>query len=295
MWRATIKSLFARKVRLALTALAVILGVAFVAGTFVLTDTINHTFDNLFAEVNKGVAVQIQTRPAFGSNGARLPASLLQTVEHVPGVKLAVGNLIGYAQIVDKHGKAVTTGGAPTFGLNWVNAAGYSPLRIQQGRPPLTSSEVVIDAVTAKKYGFHVGDEVRVLFQGPPGTFTLVGITGFGSANNLGGATLAVFDTATTQRVLNAEGMFDSIAVASDPGITPTVLRDRIAAVLPRVMAGFTDSRTFRRHGVPCYGFVPMLLGPDEQGGMHGNNERLTVANVGFGLKYLYDVLRYVQ
>jgi len=101
MWRATIKSLFARKVRLALTALAVILGVAFVAGTFVLTDTINHTFDNLFAEVNKGVAVQIQTRPAFGSNGARLPASLLQTVEHVPGVKLAVGNLIGYAQIVE--------------------------------------------------------------------------------------------------------------------------------------------------------------------------------------------------
>jgi len=87
--------------------------------------------------------------------------------------------------------------------------------------------------VTAKKYGFHVGDEVRVLFQGPPGTFTLVGITGFGSANNLGGATLAVFDTATTQRVLNAEGMFDSIAVASDPGITPTALRDRIAAVLP--------------------------------------------------------------
>jgi len=233
MWRATIKSLFARKVRLALTALAVILGVAFVAGTFVLTDTINHTFDNLFAEVNKGVAVSIQTRPAFGSNGARLPASLLQTVEHVPGVKLAVGNLIGYAQIVDKHGKAVTTGGAPTFGLNWVNAAGYSPLRIQQGRPPLTSSEVVIDAVTAKKYGFHVGDEVRVLFQGPPGTFTLVGITGFGSANNLGGATLAVFDTATTQRVLNAGGMFDSIAVASDPGITPTALRDRIAAVLP--------------------------------------------------------------
>jgi putative ABC transport system permease protein len=233
MWRATFKSLLARKVRLALTALAVVLGVAFVAGTFVLTDTINHTFDTLFAEVNKGVAVEVHVKPSFGNEGGKLPDTLLPIIKAVPGVRLAAGSVSGYAQILDKKGKAATSGGAPTFGFNWVDAPGISPLTIKEGRAPRAPNEVGIDAVTARKDGYRPGDSVRILFQGPPGRFTVVGIIGFGAADNLGGATIAVFDTATAQRVLDSPGKFNIIDVAAADGVSPAVLRDRIAAALP--------------------------------------------------------------
>ncbi|TMK77985.1 MAG: ABC transporter permease, partial [Actinobacteria bacterium] len=133
MWRTTIKGLLAHKVRLALTALAVVLGVGFVVGTYVLTDTINRAFDNLFQDIDRGVAVQVQSVPAFtangpaggnnsqGGQGERVPASLLDTIRAVPGVRDAEGGLAGYAQLVGKDGKAITTGGAPTLGVSWVN------------------------------------------------------------------------------------------------------------------------------------------------------------------------------
>src|SRR5437868_6257857 len=135
MWRATVKGLVAHKLRLGLTALSVVLGVAFVAGTFVLTDTLNHTFDALFSQVNKGVAVSIRAKSSFGQDRQRIPASLLGTIRGVDGVRRAVGIVQGYAQVVGSDGKPVTTGGAPTFGLNWVNAP-ENPLSLRQGRAP---------------------------------------------------------------------------------------------------------------------------------------------------------------
>src|SRR5207244_2023502 len=116
MWRATIKGLLAHKVRLGLTALIVVLGVAFVAGTFILTDTMGRAFDNLFATVNKGVAVEVTGIPRFEANGPgsegagsaeRVPAGLLDTVRKVNGVQAAEGRLNGYAQVVDPSGEDV--------------------------------------------------------------------------------------------------------------------------------------------------------------------------------------------
>src|SRR5438132_9934429 len=126
MWRATIKGLLAHKVRLGLTALSIVLGVGFVAGTYILTDTMNRAFDNLFKQVNEGVAVQVSGIPKFKGTGRggqdagpaqRVPNSLVAKVQNVPGVKDAEGALAGYAQLVAKDGKAVTTGGAPTLGV----------------------------------------------------------------------------------------------------------------------------------------------------------------------------------
>jgi putative ABC transport system permease protein len=241
MWRATIKGLLAHKLRLALTALAVVLGVAFVSGTYVLTDTLGHTFDQLFSQVNEGIAVQVRASNEFGEARARVPESLVPEIEQVDGVRRAEGIVQGYAQVVDKEGEPVTTGGAPTFGLNWIDAP-ENPLSLREGQAPQRDGEVGVDVSTAKKADLSVGDRIRILFQGPPEEFTVVGLLGFGGADNLGGATLVAFDTTTAQRVLGAEGQFDTIDVVADAGLSSSVLRTRVQSVLPEGVEAVTGT-----------------------------------------------------
>lgn len=141
MRRATLKSLLAHKLRLALTAIAVVLGVAFISGTLVLTDTLNATFTNLFGDAYRNVDVAVRAKSAFGTGDDRepVPAALLPTVRGVDGVREAAGTVDGYAQLVDpKTGKAVTTGGAPTLGTTWTGAAS-SALRLADGRGPTSA------------------------------------------------------------------------------------------------------------------------------------------------------------
>ena len=241
MWRATIKGLLAHKLRLALTALAVVLGVGFVAGTYVLTDTIDQTFDDLFNEISVGVDVSVRAESSFdaasgfgGGEAGRetVPDTLVATIAAVPGVAAVEGSVTGYAQLVDEEGKAITTTGAPTLGTNW-GTPGMSPLRLRAGREPRQPGEVVVDAVTAREHDLAVGDRVRILFRGPPGDFTVVGITGFGQADNLAGATLAVFETTTAQQVLGKAGRFDNIDVRAAEDVGALELRQRVEAALP--------------------------------------------------------------
>jgi putative ABC transport system permease protein len=242
VWRATIKGLLAHKVRMALTSLAVVLGVGFVAGTYILTDTMGRAFDNLFAEINKGVAVEVQSKPKFEASGPeseqagtaeRVPASLVDAIKQVEGVRTAEGSLTGYAQIVDKEGKAISTGGAPTLGVSAILDPELSAVTVREGRLPEKSGEIAVDAHTASKHDLRVGDQVKVLLQGPFIEATIVGIVGFGSADNLGGATLVGFDPQTAQTALNGGGKFDTIEVAAEPDVSPVELRDRIQAILP--------------------------------------------------------------
>ena len=216
MWKVTLKGLAAHKLRLVLTGLAIILGVAFVAGTYVLTDTINKTFTQLFAQTTRGVDVAVRTKATFSAQGnpqrAPMPATLVAAVRAVPGVAAAEGSVGGYAQFVGKAGKPVTTGGAPTLGVSMSSVPQFqSVTTLRDGRRPAGPGEVAVDAGTARKQGFGVGDRVKILFQGPPRTFTVVGIVGFGEADNLAGATLAGFDLATAQQVLNRTGSYDQI------------------------------------------------------------------------------------
>ncbi|MGI8983384.1 MAG: ABC transporter permease [Acidimicrobiales bacterium] len=238
MLLATLKGIVAHKLRLFLTAMAVVLGVAFVAGTFVLTDTINKTFDTLFTEISAGTDLTVRAVSGFGEgadiDSARdtVPAALLDVVRRTDGVAAADGTVAGLAQFVDKDGKAVSTGGAPTLGFNWTEPI-LSPLRLRSGREPQRAGEVVVDAVTARQHDFALGDRVKVLFQGPSEDFTVVGITGFGEADNLAGATLAIFDEATAQRVFGKVGRYDSIDIKAAEGVGTVELRDRVVAALP--------------------------------------------------------------
>ncbi len=249
MTRAILKGVFAHKLRLFLTAMAVVLGVSFVAGTFVLTDTINHTFDVLFHEVSAGADVSVRAVSGFGANAGAdavrdtVPASVLDIVKRVPGVQAAEGTVGGSAQFIDKAGKAVTTTGAPTLGFNWTSTTALTPLRLRTGRAPEKAGEVVVDVTTAKKHKFAVGDKVKILFQGPTEEFTIVGTTGFGQADNLAGATLAAFDLGTAQRVFGKVGRYDSIDVKAAPGVGAIDLRTRVAAAVPQGVEAVTSQQ----------------------------------------------------
>src|SRR5271166_1335172 len=237
MRKVTIKGLLAHKLRLALTALAIVLGVTFISGTFVLTDTLNNTFTVLFGNIYQKIDFQVRGVAQLGSgaNATRneLPESLLATVRRVPGVQAAQGEVGGYAQFVTQDRKAIQTGGAPTLGVSFDPDQQISDLHIIAGGPPVTSDDVVMDAGTAQKYDFTVGQQVRILFAGPPRTFTITGIAQFGSANNLAGATLAAFTLPTAQAVLQEVGHLDNINVVAAPGASKPAVQQDIARALP--------------------------------------------------------------
>jgi putative ABC transport system permease protein len=238
MRNVTLKGMLAHKLRLALTALAIVLGVTFISGTFVLTDTLHNTFSVLFGSVYQHIDFQVRGDAQLGSSGANairneLPASLQATVRRVPGVAAAEGEVGGYAQFVAHDGKPIATGGAPALGVNFDTDQQMSSLRIVAGGPPVTADDVVMDAGTAGKYNFTVGQQVRILLAGPPRTFTISGIAEFGSAGNLAGATLAAFTLPTAQAVLQEPGQFDDIAVVAAPGASKPAVQRAIAAVLP--------------------------------------------------------------
>ncbi|MDN3355233.1 FtsX-like permease family protein [Actinomadura sp. DC4] len=230
--KVTLRNLIAHKLRLALTALAVILGVAFVAGTLVFTDTMGRQFDDLFAKTGKGVAVQVRAKKvidtADDSDAPTVPASLADTVSRVPGVARVSGEVSGFAALVGRDGKVVGGSGPPQLGIAWDPNDHDNPMKA--GRGPATAGEVAVDAKAAEKAGLKVGDRTRVLIQGPPQDVTIVGIVDPG---NLMGATVVAFDQGTAQRLLLKPDRFSDITVMAQSGVGETTLRDRIAQVLP--------------------------------------------------------------
>ncbi len=245
MGRVTIKGLLAHKLRFALTALAVMLGVAFMSGTMVLTDTISRTFDNLFADVNRGTDAYVRSRQSLSSGfgGAarrqrgRVPASLVPEIRSVPGVAAAEGNLQFYAQLVGKNHKTIGNPqqGAPTFGFTWGTVKALNPYRLEPGGRAPQGDQAVIDAASAKNGGFKVGDTVTVLTQGPPKQYQISGIAKFGDADSAAGSTAALFDTPTAQAITGATDQFDSISVVAAPGVSQETLKNRIAAQLDKL------------------------------------------------------------
>jgi putative ABC transport system permease protein len=237
MRNVTLKGLLAHKLRLALTALAIILGVTFISGTFVLTDTLQSTFNTLFGTIYAKVDFQVRGAAQLGSGGNAtrnpLPESVLATVRKVPGVAIADGQVQGYAQFVARDGKAIATGGAPTLGVSFDPYPQLSALHLIAGHAPATADDVVMDAGTAQQYGFTVGQRVRVLSVTAPRTFTITGIAQFGSASNLAGATLAAFTLPTAQALALRPGQLDDINVLTAPGASKAAVQRAIARALP--------------------------------------------------------------
>ncbi|MFI6518911.1 ABC transporter permease [Spirillospora sp. NPDC050679] len=244
MAKVTLRNLAAHKIRLLLTAVAVILGVAFVAGTLIFTDTMNRQFDDLFNSIGKGVAVDVRAKkvvddPADDGTAAQpVPASLVERLRAVPGVKDPVGNVTGYAAVVGRNGKIVGGGqqGPPQLGVNWVPGGDYD---ISSGRPPAGPAEVALDENTAKKGELKVGDTVRVVSQGPPLRAKVVGLVDTG---DMMGASVTAFDTATAQRLMLKPGHFSDVQLGS-AGVPEDELRDRVAAVLPAGLEAITGTK----------------------------------------------------
>ena len=192
MRKVTLRGLLAHKLRLALTALAIVLGVTFISGTFVLTDTLNNTFSSLFTSVYSKIDFQVRGVAQFGSGQSAtrnpLPESLLPRVQGVPGVAGAFGNVTGYAQFIARDGKPIPSS-MGTLGIGFDTNPLISNLHLIAGNPPTTSDDVVMDAATAKSYEFSVGQQVRILGGGLKSaeSFTITGIAQFGTADNLAG------------------------------------------------------------------------------------------------------------
>jgi putative ABC transport system permease protein len=231
MLKATIRSLLTHKLRLAMTALAIVLGVAFVSGTYVLTDTLGNTFDNLFQDITAGSDVTVRGQTAFDDEQTPrppMPESVLAEITEVDGVAYAEGAVTGFAQFLDREGEVISTQ-APTLGVNWGNNDELSPLNMREGEPPVGPAEVAMDAGTAEDNGFQVGDSVRVLTIHGTDDFTLTGIFTFGELNSLAGATLAAFETPVAQELMDRQGEFDEIAVVAEEGVTDRELSKAVA------------------------------------------------------------------
>ena len=248
MLKATLRSLLARKLRLLMSGLAIVLGVSFVSGAFVLTDTLGKVFDNLFVSVAVNTDVEVRGDSLFqgegGTKRAPVPATVLDTVRAVDGVEAATGDVSGYAQLVAKDGKAYSTNGPPTFGQNYDPDPRVSPYVLRQGLAPAGPDEVAIDARTAGQTGYVVGEQVPVLLPNGQRSFELVGVFGFGDNDNLGGASIAAFDQGTAEALYALDGNLLSIRAAADPGVDPETLRQRIAAVLPEQLEALTGTQS---------------------------------------------------
>lgn len=237
MWKVTLRGVWGKKLRFLLTGLAVVLGVAFMVGTLVFTDTTRATFNDLFSDVSRGTDAVVRGKKAFESNfgeqRARVPESVLAQVQGVDGVRAAEGGIQTYAQLVKKDGKALKTGGAPNLGFNYPRVPELNPFVLEPGsRAPETPDEIVIDAGSARNTGYRVGDTATVLTLQTPKEHRITGIGKFGTVDSPGGATVVLFTEAEAQRVAGVPGQFDIVSVVGANGVSQAVLAERIRRVV---------------------------------------------------------------
>lgn len=250
MVKIIVRGLLARKFRLFATALAVTLGVAFMAGTLVLTDTFGQTFNDLSAGVYKGTDAVVRATAVFNGpqfTGEQRPfvnASLASALSRVPGVAATEGSVFGYTRLIGKDGKALgnPANGAPTLGGNWNQVAALNPWRLVAGHAPQAADQVVIDKKSATDGHLRVGDMTTVLVKGPPQRVKIVGIIAFGTADSPGGASVVLFTTPVSQQLVAAPGKFTSILFVAKPGVSQQQLVSNVKQALPHGLEAITGA-----------------------------------------------------
>ncbi len=237
MFRLSLKMTLARKGRLLLTSLAIILGTSFLSGTTIFSDTINSTFDRLFTDVFRDVDAYVRSTDSvdtgFGEQRAPSAVSALDTILKVKGVSAAVGDMQSYARVIDKDGKPIGQDqGPPTFGgIASESMAGL--WSVEDGRLAVGPKEMMLDRETAEKGKFEIGDTVRVNALSGTREFTLVGIANYGDVSSPGGATFALFDQPTASEFLLKPGFVDAFLIKGDGTLSDEELAKAIDAALP--------------------------------------------------------------
>jgi len=262
-----LKGLLGRKLRASLTAISIVLGVAMISGTYVLTDTIKAAFNTVFTQVYKNTDAVITGKSAIGgntNNGVAVPSfpeSLLARVRNLPGVQEAQGGVSDEAQIVGRDNKVVSRGGAPNlaFSVNPHSDQRFNPLVLVTGRWPTGSDEIAIDTKTASTNHFEAGDTIGVLTRGPIMHFRVVGTVRFGGLSSLGGATLSIFDLSTAQRIFHKEGELDSIGIASKQNVSPEQLVREVQPLLPATAQVRTGQQEAKQAAKDTNGFLSIL------------------------------------
>jgi putative ABC transport system permease protein len=244
MIRATVKGLLGRKLRTALTAFAIVLGVAMVSGAYVVTDTMLGAAKKLENASYSGSDAVVSAKKAFtsdanngGSETRPVPESLVAKVRAVPSVAIAQGEIADSAKLTKKNGKVINTTGGPPFAVgfdaNSPGAAKLSPFKVTQGAFPTRPDEIAIDKGTATDQHYKVGDSIGASALGPIKHYRITGIVSFGGVDSLGSATISVFSLKGAQDLFQRPGKVDDILVSGKPGTNPVALRAAIRPVLP--------------------------------------------------------------
>ncbi len=246
MLAVVLRGFVARKLRVLLTAIAIALGVALMAGTYILTDTIDHAFGEVFATSYKNKAVVVTDKEALGrgtrSQATAIGEATLSKVRAVSGVAAASGDIGTTATLLTSTEKRITSGHALAL-IAALQPARFESFTAAKGHLPHGPSEVAIDQSTANRKHLKLGQQLIIAGRAPARTYTISGIAKYAGSESFGGTSVALLTTPQAQYVANKQGHFDSINVAASSGVTPSELASRVRAALPNTLTVRTGAQ----------------------------------------------------
>ena len=286
MLRVTLRSFWEHKRRLISTVIAIVLGVAFMAGTFVLTDTLDKVFDDLFAEGNANVDAQVQGEVLFsdpfagGDQRRLLDADLVDVVAAVDGVAEAEPSVVtlGFGsnnRVLDPDGEPIgSSNGPPTLLESWIPGSNLTAYNVAEGRGPEADDELALNVAAANDAGFEVGDTVTLVTQLGRNDYTLVGTVLFGTAESSAGTVSVELTLAEVQRIAGTDGRIQTVLAGADEGVSQQQLADAIAEVVPpdaEVLTGeeaaaqlssdVQEGFAFFQQALSIFGGIALLVG----------------------------------
>jgi putative ABC transport system permease protein len=236
MLKLVLRGFVQRKLRVLLTAVAIALGVALMAGTYILTDTINGAFAEVFATAYANKAVVVTEKETLGgSEASALNGATLARVRAVPGVAAASGSISSQAALLTTSGKRLTSGGAPGS-VDALQPPRFEAFTAAQGQLPRAADEVAIDQASATRNHLRLGQQIVIAGRSPARRYTIAGIAKFAGSESFGGTTVALLIPSQAQYVAGEPGAYDSVNVAASPGIAPEELAARVRAALPATL-----------------------------------------------------------
>jgi putative ABC transport system permease protein len=259
-----LKSLWARKLRALGTTVAVFVGVSLIAGTYVITDTINKAFDEIFNDSLKGTSVVITNKQPVTqetNTSTSFPAGVLKKVRAVPGVNLAAGTIFTSGGIF-KGDEAVGSHFSPKF-VSAVLPPQIETLKTVEGHRPTNAHEATLDKAAADDAGLSVGDPIRIAGERRARTYRLVGLTELGGTS-FGGASIAQLTLPEAQYITGNVGRFNQISVGLNPDVSPDELKARIERVVPPTLRVETAEQNANRSSNEIHdalSFLPIFLG----------------------------------